>query len=511
MLFYIFDDVYDTSMKRFLGVLVGVIVTSACLAAGAFATDMPSVSPALDCRDIEFIFARGSGAEYQRSDMWLKYESEMSKLAQKLNYSARVTDVVYPAVSVTEPLTTALGAYISAGKYYEFGASVRDGVEWLRDYYRSVAKGCPDTKWVLAGYSQGAMVVSEAVKSFRHSNVIYVALFTDPQLYLPEGKGLFPDACSGKNMSEYRVYAPACRTYEGRLRARNPYVYGELDGKYGLWCGPNDYVCGSSNAPWSLSGHTKYVDRILQLTNILRSRIRREWIGNVEPLMAVATNDEPGAYALLSLDTYYVRPGELLSIDASESFSLDGEIVEYLWSFDGEEFWSSGTMSTIGKTFAAEGWHKITVRVVDSLGATAEYVSEISVTNDDVVDIVHTAPKNVTARREGDNIVLEWNGKTAPEPYTYLRINGYDLGFVLSEYGKATITDIDFNEKNTMQVAWMTGEMLIGEFLEIDLAEFGGSPPITSAPDTNVTFAEGILPCVLLVGCILGIRKILYA
>ncbi len=29
------------------------------------------------CADIEFLFARGSGAELNQSDMWLKFKSEM--------------------------------------------------------------------------------------------------------------------------------------------------------------------------------------------------------------------------------------------------------------------------------------------------------------------------------------------------------------------------------------------------------------------------------------------------
>ena len=81
-----------------------------------------------DCVDLEFVFARGSGAEYQKSDMWLKYQSEMKKLSERLGYTYRITDVEYPAVSVIDPFTNAIGAYVSAGQYYEFGRSVKAGV-----------------------------------------------------------------------------------------------------------------------------------------------------------------------------------------------------------------------------------------------------------------------------------------------------------------------------------------------------------------------------------------------
>ena len=100
----------------------------------------------------------------------------------------------------------------------------------LSNYYVAVMQSCPETRWILAGYSQGAMVVTGAAKSFRHDNVVYIALFGDPQLNLPEGRGLLPVACLGRNYSPYRVNVPNCRTNRASLGERNPYEYGELVG-----------------------------------------------------------------------------------------------------------------------------------------------------------------------------------------------------------------------------------------------------------------------------------------
>ena len=77
-----------------------------------------------DCVDIQFVFVRGSGAARNESSEWRAYEDAMSTFARKRNYSFVVTDLDYPAVSVTSPFTNALGAVVSAGEYYKFGQSV---------------------------------------------------------------------------------------------------------------------------------------------------------------------------------------------------------------------------------------------------------------------------------------------------------------------------------------------------------------------------------------------------
>lgn len=464
----------------------------------------------INCAELEFIFARGSGAEYMNSDMWLKYESEMSRLAQRLGYSYHITDVAYPAVSIIDPPTNAIGAYISAGKYYEFGRSVQTGVDWLRDYYASVAQSCPDAQWVLTGYSQGSMVVTEAVKSFRYDKVAYIALFTDPQLFLPEGEGLFPDACSGKNLSEYRVYVPVCRTHIGRLKARRPYQYGELSGKYGLWCGRDDYICGSTNVPWAVSGHTKYVERIPQLTSILKKRLTARTSSRMASRSLDSGND---VEALLSLDEYYVHPGEDIVIDASDSYSYDTEIVNYEWDIDDGEWWSSGDVASITLNYAAEGVHKVRLRVTDMLDAIAETEALVWVTAGDLVFYELPTPTEISASIDGSEVVLKWETHPPSAYYMYLRINGYDLGYVDAEQWQVRVGDIDFSDTDTeLSVAWSTGKMNLSDFAVISLADVvqSSDDPII-APNTNVSFADGILPCFAMVVCAMVAKRIMWA
>ena len=85
-------------------------------------TDDPPYST--DCADIQFVFARGSGAPHETSSEWTAYRDAMAGLAQKRNYTYVTKDLDYPAVSILDPISNALGAYVSAGYYYKFGQSV---------------------------------------------------------------------------------------------------------------------------------------------------------------------------------------------------------------------------------------------------------------------------------------------------------------------------------------------------------------------------------------------------
>lgn len=424
-------------------------------------------------------------------------------------------------MSVTDPFVNAIGAYVSAGKYYEFGRSVRAGVTALREYYDYLAPKCPDTRWVIAGYSQGAMVAAQGVTSFLAKKVAYVALFADPQVNLPEGAGAFPDACKGRNLASYRVYVPECRTHKGSLGARNPYQYGELAGKYGLWCGRDDYICGSTNIPWVMSGHTKYVSRMTQLTGILKKRLARSATtgkANVNTaVLTTSTEESRDVVALLPLDKYYAQVGENISFNGANSFSYNTAIMKYEWSFDDEEYWSSARSSTIERSFAAVGQHTLKLRVTDALGESGETQVEIVVVADEAIVSVLSAPVGVVAQKENNEVVLNWtNALSVPESaqYLVLRLNGFDLGYSEINQGELRVSDLDFSDELVLSVAWATADMEIGEFNELEILDNSGGDAgdgedggggdedaNEDSPETGVTFALGALPCLLSIIC----------
>lgn len=207
------------------------------------------------CPDVRIIFARGSGGERWADQNYLEYKNtiESKLVTTDLNYE--FVDLDYPAVGVgADNLSVTVGALFGAGDAYEFGDSVNAGVKNLAKMVNSA--NCPGTKYVVGGYSQGAMVVSKALGSLNADRIIYAATFGDPKIYLPEGKGLMPAACRGEKLSDYRMYVPDCQAYKGLLGSYIPYEPEALAGKVGTWCNRRDIFCSSR---LSISDHVGYV------------------------------------------------------------------------------------------------------------------------------------------------------------------------------------------------------------------------------------------------------------
>lgn len=224
------------------------------------------------CDDVQFIFARGSGEKLDD----ISYQNWKNEITDRLSISSlkysfyelgssNQAGYQYPAVAVGgdfQGVTNLLGAYISAGQAYEFGESVMQGEIELNVYTRRVNSSCPNTKFVLGGYSQGAMLLTQSLDDLVSESILYVTTFGDPKLYLPEGKGSFgrlgkiPDACRGKNLSPYRIDVADCYAYEGVLGSVRPYQTPVYDGKIGTWCNNHDIMCSSG---LSIDDHTAYV------------------------------------------------------------------------------------------------------------------------------------------------------------------------------------------------------------------------------------------------------------
>ena len=216
----------------------------------------PMHAASINCPKLRIVFARGSGGKRWEDKNYKSFAGWIEKNLTASGWSKSGYDFVdldYPAIGINiDNFWAVLGAYFGAGDSYEFGRSVNTGVKNLLEMVNS---SCPDTKYVLGGYSQGAMVVSKAIHSISSDKIIYVATFGDPKLYLPEGKGLFPSACKGKNLSDYRAYVPDCHAYEGMLGSYKPYEPVGYEGKLGTWCNKKDIFCSSY---LSLNDHLSY-------------------------------------------------------------------------------------------------------------------------------------------------------------------------------------------------------------------------------------------------------------
>lgn len=210
------------------------------------------------CLDLKVIYARGSGGERYTNGDYLNFKATMETKFATTYLKYEFDDLDYPAVSIDVGdghLGTLLGAYFGGGEAYEFGDSVHEGTDELLRVIES--DGCKNTKYVLAGYSQGALVVLNGLSQIDPNKIIYVATFGDPKIYLPEGAGLVPSACAGRNLSEYRIYVPDCRAYKGIMGARKPYIIDGYEGKIGTWCNRYDILCSSH---FGVKSHMSYVE-----------------------------------------------------------------------------------------------------------------------------------------------------------------------------------------------------------------------------------------------------------
>lgn len=231
---------------RYLVAGVGLAISSLMLR---------QTAQAESCPDVRIVFARGSGEERWGDQNYRTFKKSIEEKISTTSIGYEFIDLEYPAVGVgLDNIGVALGAFFGAGDSYEFGESVNTGVRNLTALVNSAS--CPRTKYILGGYSQGAMVVSKALAGLDADRIIYAATFGDPKLYLPEGAGVIPTACRGKNLSDYRMYVPDCRAYKGLLGAYIPYEPETLAQKVGTWCNKGDIFCSSH---LNIEDHIAYV------------------------------------------------------------------------------------------------------------------------------------------------------------------------------------------------------------------------------------------------------------
>ncbi|WP_328362713.1 cutinase family protein [Mycobacterium sp. NBC_00419] len=132
-------------------------VLAAAIGVAGLATG--TAAAASSCADYHWIGAAGSG---QRDGAGVAANGGMGdvvyqsyqQLRGELLASGRTIDaeaVQYPAAAV--PLEGGLGGWL------DFLGSVGDGTDAVAKQFTAFTERCPDTKVVLAGYSQGAMVV----------------------------------------------------------------------------------------------------------------------------------------------------------------------------------------------------------------------------------------------------------------------------------------------------------------------------------------------------------------
>ena len=236
----------------------------------------------LSCTDIKVVFARGSGvdpnserdykpvsnailSEFRGSGISVSFYELGSRWMGWGGYS-------YPApgigIQTWERFDTSLGALFTGGEYGTYGDSVYAGAHEANAFVNEYARACPNSKIVLAGYSQGAQVVSQSLQLIDASKIFMALTFGDPKLYLPEGAYdiyyHMATACHDgrSSYSDYRAYVPDCNTKEGILGGFHPYRPNSYRGKVFAYCQLHDVICASYIDIFNLAyGHASYEEQ----------------------------------------------------------------------------------------------------------------------------------------------------------------------------------------------------------------------------------------------------------
>lgn len=253
------------------------------------------------CPDVEVIFAHGADSDVvENQDITAWYnafrEQNYHQTSLSLDYyylgesaydGARYNGADIGVDSLSSLTNTAV-TFFSSGKAGEFNDTVKAGIKEMVGRVQKVLVTCPETKFVFGGYSEGAYILHRFFKEeakdigLASDKIVYIATFGDPKLYLPEGEGINPPACRNEAFSDYRVYAPNCRTNSGILGAEKPnYFPEEYTRKIGLWCTEKDIMCSNYlnifDLPKGIEDHLAYAGHepypYKQAANLIRQKL----------------------------------------------------------------------------------------------------------------------------------------------------------------------------------------------------------------------------------------------
>ena len=133
--------------------------------------------------------------------------------------------------------------------------------------------------------------------------------------------------------------------------------------------------------------------------------------------------------ANFKVETANLWRGEIITIDASQSFDLDGIVQNYLWQWQDSD---GNSGSSFGEITELIGYGTITVTltVEDDLGLT-------DTINDIIVTTQGPQVNGLTAVNQGSEVLLSWEWSGGPADFIVLR-NNEQLG---------TTTDLSFSDK----------------------------------------------------------------
>lgn len=147
----------------------------------------------------------------------------------------------YPAVSIPEAVVA------QAGLGMKYNASVSLGKKWLTTKLTALHAGCPQTKFFLTGYSQGAEVAGDAYQANPASYIAGVVLFGDPHFN------------SADSWVDRGSFAQSNRRRNG-IHSPRPVFPNGADGKVLSFCHQGDPVCQGDKLAMALRRDGHHMD-----------------------------------------------------------------------------------------------------------------------------------------------------------------------------------------------------------------------------------------------------------
>ena len=213
----------------------------------AVSTAQSAAAAKAPCPQYELIGARGSGQKANADEQ--RMGPEIYDFLKRLSLALPGTElrgygVQYAAVSVVEKFPTLAGsqALLHVGGAYT--NSVREGRDDTLLAFHTTHTRCPDARFVLAGYSQGAQAIGDALARMSTAErglVAAVVFFGDPFFKADSWSARTTDP------SRYGIFGPRPEWPE------------DLHGKAFSYCHAHDPVCGLSTRHDVPGGGALYV------------------------------------------------------------------------------------------------------------------------------------------------------------------------------------------------------------------------------------------------------------
>ncbi|KAI3006717.1 CAZyme family CE5 [Aspergillus niger] len=194
-----------------------------------------------DCADIHFMLARGTTEDYPGTTYTM---AEL--VAENTTLSTNYENILYPAVSETE-----------SDSYFIGRAAVGSQVN-------RYAADCPNSRIVLISYSQGAMIVGDALAGGGGDSTLGNA--TQPLVSEDVSKHIAANFYYGNpRHAPYQPYNMGNNTWNvtgkyPRLDYQIRYLHDRYRHVTADWCNDGDGVCSPSEGADALSLHMAYAN-----------------------------------------------------------------------------------------------------------------------------------------------------------------------------------------------------------------------------------------------------------